>query len=273
MTSSRTSSRARPPSAATPTPTNPSQLLYGVHNGGIPGTGNPTNNGVDPYVATRGGQTAGRPNTSASPPTTPTPRLPSPRPSPGQTTASTPSPSAAPTSARPASTTARPASRSTFLTERSPRAWPARLIPALGQTAGTVRKPLSADGSHLVFGSEQQFESGGNPDNGNATLYNRDLKSATTEVISTDTPGTDDRRRQRTSPSSTSPQTARAIGLRRPRQHRLRRQPLLPPLHARRRQPGLDRPHPEHHNRRPLRRDERRRHQGLLHQRRPADRR
>ncbi len=36
-----------------PNATNPSQLLYGVHNGGIPGTGNPTNNGVDPYVATR----------------------------------------------------------------------------------------------------------------------------------------------------------------------------------------------------------------------------
>ena len=30
------------------------RVLYGVHNGGIPGTGNPTNRGVDPYVATRG---------------------------------------------------------------------------------------------------------------------------------------------------------------------------------------------------------------------------
>ena len=29
------------------------QVLYGVHDGGIPGTGDPTNHGVDPYVATR----------------------------------------------------------------------------------------------------------------------------------------------------------------------------------------------------------------------------
>jgi len=30
------------------------RVLYGVYNGGIPGTGHPTNRGVDPYVATRG---------------------------------------------------------------------------------------------------------------------------------------------------------------------------------------------------------------------------
>ncbi len=45
--------RARPPSAATQR-RKPSQVLYGVHDGGIPGTGNPTNHGVDPYIATRG---------------------------------------------------------------------------------------------------------------------------------------------------------------------------------------------------------------------------
>ncbi len=36
-----------------PNAENPSQVLYGVHDGGIPGTGDPTNKGVDPYVATR----------------------------------------------------------------------------------------------------------------------------------------------------------------------------------------------------------------------------
>ena len=30
------------------------QVLYGIHDGGIPGTGHPTNRGVDPYIATRG---------------------------------------------------------------------------------------------------------------------------------------------------------------------------------------------------------------------------
>ena len=55
--------------------------------------------------------------------------------------------------------------------------------------AGVVMKPFSADGSHFIFGSEQQFEPAGNPDNGNVTIYSRDLKSSTTEVASTDTNG------------------------------------------------------------------------------------
>ena len=54
MTSSQTWSQARPPSAATPKPRTPRRVLYGVHDGGIPGTDHPTNKGVDPYVATRG---------------------------------------------------------------------------------------------------------------------------------------------------------------------------------------------------------------------------
>ena len=46
--------RARHPFGGYPEAEGPSQLLYGVHDGGIPGTGDPTNHGVDPYVATRG---------------------------------------------------------------------------------------------------------------------------------------------------------------------------------------------------------------------------
>ena len=43
------------PFAGFPQASNPSQVLYGVHNGAIPGvSGNPTNRGIDPYVATRG---------------------------------------------------------------------------------------------------------------------------------------------------------------------------------------------------------------------------
>src|SRR5262249_36538868 len=43
------------PFAGYPRAENPSQVLYGVHNGAIPGvSGNPTNRGIDPYVATRG---------------------------------------------------------------------------------------------------------------------------------------------------------------------------------------------------------------------------
>ena len=47
-------SPARRPSPTTRKPRIPSQVLYGVHDGGIPGTGIATNRGVDPYVATRG---------------------------------------------------------------------------------------------------------------------------------------------------------------------------------------------------------------------------
>ena len=101
---------------------NPSQILYGVHDGGIPGTGNPTNNGVDPYVATRGEEgwsttirrhSRKRPLrdrlvllTLCSKPTHPL----------------TPSPSAAPKSARRALPTAAPATRSTCPTANSCRA-------------------------------------------------------------------------------------------------------------------------------------------------------
>ena len=46
------------------------KVLYAVKDGGIPGTGNPTNRGPDPYVAIRdAGTNAGPPNTSASRPT------------------------------------------------------------------------------------------------------------------------------------------------------------------------------------------------------------
>jgi hypothetical protein len=51
------------------------------------------------------------------------------------------------------------------------------------ESAGEVDKPVSADGSHFVFGSEQKFEPAGNA--GSPTLYNRDLSTETTEVVST----------------------------------------------------------------------------------------
>jgi hypothetical protein len=52
---------------------------------------------------------------------------------------------------------------------------------------GYVAKPLSADGSTLIFGSTSQFEPDGNS-NGDVSIYKRDLKAGTTAVISK-TPG------------------------------------------------------------------------------------
>ena len=113
--------------------------------------------GPDPYVATRGDE-AGRPNTSASPLTTPSPPSPSPRPPPAPTRASKPSPSAAPTAARPALKAATPASRSACQTANWCRAWPARSNPApRAKPDGYIAKDLSANGEHFIFGSTSQF--------------------------------------------------------------------------------------------------------------------
>jgi hypothetical protein len=62
--------------------------------------------------------------------------------------------------------------------------------PGPADPAGTVRKPLSTDGSHFLFGTTAQFESGANSNGTDATIYSRDLKAGTTEVISTDETGT-----------------------------------------------------------------------------------
>ena len=177
MTSSRTWSPARPRSAATRTPRARPQVLYGVHNGGIPGTGNPTNRGVDPYVATREPRRLDH-QIRRHPRQRPVRhRARSPRPSPKPTPASTPSPSAGPKSARPASPDGidrdpdPPARRRTRpghgrLDTRSPAAEP----------AGFVGKHLSADGTHFVFGSTSQFEPDGNS-NGDVSIYDRNLST------------------------------------------------------------------------------------------------
>lgn len=159
------------------------KVLYAVRDGGIPGTGSPTNRGPDPYVATRrsdgtwGTEYVGIPadNPFAAAPFSSTlaqadagletfafggPDICSPCFADGSSglplrlpdgnlvqgmSGSTPQPAAA--------------------------------------SAGYVAKPLSADGSHFVFGSTAPFEPAGN--DGEVTIYDRDLSSGTTEVAST----------------------------------------------------------------------------------------
>jgi hypothetical protein len=53
---------------------------------------------------------------------------------------------------------------------------------------GEVRKPLSEDGSHFVFGSDKVFESSAN--SGAAWIYDRDLDTGTTQLASTMPNGT-----------------------------------------------------------------------------------
>jgi hypothetical protein len=52
---------------------------------------------------------------------------------------------------------------------------------------GTVVKSMSADGSHLVFGSVHAFATGGQE--GELNIYSRDLPQGTTELVSTDESG------------------------------------------------------------------------------------
>ena len=162
------------------------RALYAVKDGGIPGTGKPTNRGADPYVATRDAEAR------------------------QWTTEYVGIPADAP-SLSPFSSTLAGADAgldnfafggpdicapcfpdgSTGLPLRQGKNGPLQqgmagsLPVAEPQPAGEVRKHFSEDGSHFVFGSEQQYESEGNPDNGNVTIYDRDLDGGLTQVVST----------------------------------------------------------------------------------------
>ena len=56
-----------------------------------------------------------------------------------------------------------------------------------GATAnGLVMKHFSADGTHFVFSSTSQFESDGNNSTGDVSIYDRNLATNTTQVVSKD---------------------------------------------------------------------------------------
>jgi hypothetical protein len=171
-----------------PNAENPSQVLYGVHNGGIPGTGNPTNNGVDPYVATRGAD--------------------------GWTTKYVGIPANNPNANGPFASTLAEADPSLGTlafggpkicspcfadgTTGTPIHLPdGNLVQGMagsidpGPTAepeGFIGRHLSADGSHFVFGSSSQFEPDGNS-GGDVSIYDRNLKTGLTHVVSKTTGG------------------------------------------------------------------------------------
>ena len=62
------------------------------------------------------------------------------------------------------------------------------LNPGPADQDGFVAKPLSADGTHLIFGSTAQFEADGNQ-GGEVSIYERDLTSGVTRVVSKTTSG------------------------------------------------------------------------------------
>jgi hypothetical protein len=163
-------------------PSGEPQVLYGVHDGGIPGTGNTTNRGVDPYLATRSPD--------------------------GWKTryvgiAADGTPSTVPFSS---TLSEADAGLGTFAFGGSQICSPcfpdgstgnpirlangqlvqgmAGSIPQPGaKPAGFVGKHLSADGAHFVFGSTSKFESDGNS-NGDVSIYDRNLNAGVTHVVS-----------------------------------------------------------------------------------------
>ena len=164
----------------------PPRVLYGVHNGAIPGVpGNPTNRGVDPYVATRGSD--------------------------GWTTSYVGIPADNPDAAAPFSST---------LAEADPRletfafggpeicspCFPDKssgmplhlpdgsLVQGMlgsnpqptAKADGLVDKHLSDDSTHFVFSSTAQFEPDGNNGTGDVSIYDRNFTTGTTQVVSKD---------------------------------------------------------------------------------------
>ena len=247
------------------------RVLYSLHFGKIPGvSGGPTNFGLDPYVATRGAN--------------------------GWTTRYV----GLPADETPGGETVRLAAlrlgrRSRRLRLRRNRPLLALLPgwldrhpgphagrrPGAGHDgiarprpgrnpAGFIGQPLSGDGTHLVFGSTSKFEDGATA--GDVTIYDRDLATGTTHVVSTHARrGDDDRYRQRR--ARRSPPTARGSCSASSSPPIAFGNQLLAPLHERRRLQLDDRPDADHHHGRPLQRHDRRRLERLLHHRGQARRR
>jgi hypothetical protein len=164
-----------------PAATNPSRVLYTTASGGIPGAGKPTNSGGDPYLATRGAdgwhtEYVGIPadvNQQTGP---------------FASTLGEADPGLSAFAFAGSRLCSPCLGGETGLPVRTPsgelvQGMAGSLDPGPGANADIlVRKRLSADGEHLVFGSTSQFEPDATP--GTPTIYDRDLATDTTHVVS-----------------------------------------------------------------------------------------
>ncbi len=246
----------------------PSKVLYAVHGGGIPGTYHPTNRGVDPYIATRDIE--------------------------GWSTEYVGIPANNPFATKPFSSV--PSGASAGLDafafggpegcspcfEGGYTGIPVRLangelIQGMsgplnpGPSAkpdGYIANDLSANGEHFVFGSTSQFAPGANNENGDVSIYDHNLRTGETHVVS-NTPSTEDfpvalpclQGKGQCSAAHKDSNGIAELAISKDGSHillgqkvseRRRRQRLLAPLHGRERLDHLDRPHPRHDRRRPL---------------------
>ena len=183
MTSSRHSCRARSRSRVIRKWGRKPRSSDAVHDGAIPGSGKPANHGRDTYIASRGpdgwstryvGIPSDNPYSKGSL-----------RPACWKLTRGwTPLPMEAKESATRASAT-----DSTNIPLRLPdgslvEGMAGSQSPGIANPAGHVGRYLSADGDHVVFGTTAKLEPAGN-ENGDVTIYERDLEGGSSEVVST----------------------------------------------------------------------------------------
>ena len=173
------------PFADYPQAEGPSKVLYGVHDGAIPGVpGDPTNDGVDPYVATRGEH--------------------------GWSTEYVGIPESVTKSNAPFSSTPTDANSqlNTFAFGGANSCSPCfeggytgvplhlsdgALVQGMegsidpgpeAKPDGLIKQELSANGEHFIFGSTSQFEPGGNDNSGDVSIYDHNLVTGETHVVS-----------------------------------------------------------------------------------------
>lgn len=178
------------PFAGYPEASNPPRVLYGIHNGAIPGLpGYPTNKGIDPYVSTRGSS--------------------------GWSTRYVGIPANGTPSVAPFSSTllAADSTLDSFAFggpdlcapcfDNGATGIPMRLPDgslvqgmvgqedpgALAAPDGLIRKPFSGDGSHFVFGSLRRYEPDGNNNTGDVSIYDHNMNTGVTQVVSKDDNG------------------------------------------------------------------------------------
>jgi hypothetical protein len=161
------------------------QVLYSIHNGGVPNTGKPTNRGPDPYVATR--------NKEARRWETEYVGIPADVPSKEPFSSTVAGADATlDTFAFGGPDICDPCfgDESAGMPVRTPDGELVQgmigsmPVPA-PEPAGEVRKHVSGDGTHFVFGSTQRFEPEGNESGTDVTIYDRNLETGTTQVVST----------------------------------------------------------------------------------------
>ena len=160
------------------------RALYAVDNGGIPGAGKPTNRGPDPYVAVRDVEHKRWTTSYVGIPSDIGSAQPFSSTLAGADTGLSSFVFSGPEICDPCF-----AGGASGIPLRKPdgslvQGMKGSLPVADPTPAGRVDKPLSADGSHLVFGSKQAFVAGANENGTDVTIYNRNLATGVTRIAS-----------------------------------------------------------------------------------------